>query len=262
MRFVVDNPKWCRSAWCSISTESRLFRALGLFDLSTNDLKPARKCRAPRRYLQQSIGHWSLFASLTCPYAPLTCAGELFRLTDCFGLCAVTFPSPHPYGVLALSGHWIAYAARELPDGATEVVGSDAVSAVGAMGKSLSMVEMLGSTLSVWSGSLVGSAAPPVDEPMLKEGYMAGIVMVMDAQSGSTLAQFKAHGSALSSMAFDRTGTLLATASVEGHSIRVFQVAPISTSSPLSNFQPCPAPSPSHQHLPFRPCSDSKPNFS
>merc|ERR1711998_244675 len=94
-----------------------------LFDLSTNDLKPARKC--------------------------------------------LTFPSPHPYGVLALSGHWIAYAARELPDGATEVVGSDAVSAVGAMGKSLSMVEMLGSTLSVWSGSLVGSAAPPVDEPML-----------------------------------------------------------------------------------------------
>ncbi|XAR67484.1 hypothetical protein NMG60_11002258 [Bertholletia excelsa] len=53
-----------------------------------------------------------------------------------------------------------------------------------------------------------------------------GMVIVRDLVSKSVIAQFKAHKSPISSLCFDPSGTLLVTASVQGHNINVFQIMP------------------------------------
>lgn len=44
--------------------------------------------------------------------------------------------------------------------------------------------------------------------------------------SKSVIAQFRAHKSAISSLSFDPSGTLLVTASVQGHNINVYKITP------------------------------------
>ncbi|KAK3001077.1 hypothetical protein RJ639_022248 [Escallonia herrerae] len=53
-----------------------------------------------------------------------------------------------------------------------------------------------------------------------------GMVIVRDVVSKSLIAQFRAHKSPISSLCFDPSGTLLVTASVQGHNINVFQIVP------------------------------------
>ncbi|KAI8557648.1 hypothetical protein RHMOL_Rhmol04G0026400 [Rhododendron molle] len=63
-----------------------------------------------------------------------------------------------------------------------------------------------------------------------------GMVIVRDIVSKSVIAQFRAHKSPISSLCFDPRGTLLVTASVQGHNINVFQIMPLqSGSSPGSD---------------------------
>eukprot|EP00252_Welwitschia_mirabilis_P012291 TRINITY_DN27283_c0_g2_i1.p1 TRINITY_DN27283_c0_g2~~TRINITY_DN27283_c0_g2_i1.p1 ORF type:complete len:1012 (+),score=227.66 TRINITY_DN27283_c0_g2_i1:785-3820(+) len=59
----------------------------------------------------------------------------------------------------------------------------------------------------------------------------AGTVIVKDFVSKVVVAQFKAHKSPLSALCFDPSGTLLVTASTQGHNINVFRIMP----SPLTN---------------------------
>ncbi|KAG9454210.1 hypothetical protein H6P81_007114 [Aristolochia fimbriata] len=64
-----------------------------------------------------------------------------------------------------------------------------------------------------------------------------GMVIVRDIVSKSVVTQFRAHRSHISALCFDPSGTLLVTASVQGHNINVFQIMP----SPLgdsSEFDP------------------------
>ncbi|XP_068644397.1 autophagy-related protein 18f-like isoform X2 [Aristolochia californica] len=64
-----------------------------------------------------------------------------------------------------------------------------------------------------------------------------GMVIVRDIVSKYVVAQFRAHSSHISALCFDPSGTLLVTASVQGHNINVFQIMP----SPLgdsSEFDP------------------------
>lgn len=44
--------------------------------------------------------------------------------------------------------------------------------------------------------------------------------------SKNVIAQFKAHKSPISALCFDSSGTLLVTASVQGHNINVFKIMP------------------------------------
>lgn len=53
-----------------------------------------------------------------------------------------------------------------------------------------------------------------------------GMVIVRDIVSKSVIAQFKAHESPISALCFDPSGTLLVTASVQGHNINVFCIMP------------------------------------
>lgn len=61
-------------------------------------------------------------------------------------------------------------------------------------------------------------------------------VIVRDVVTRVVVAQFRAHHSPLSALAFDSTGTLLLTASVCGHNFNVFRLTPPApnTSSPVS----------------------------
>lgn len=54
----------------------------------------------------------------------------------------------------------------------------------------------------------------------------AGMVIVKDVISKSVITQFKAHKSPIAALCFDPSGTLLVTASVQGHNINVFRIMP------------------------------------
>ena len=51
-------------------------------------------------------------------------------------------------------------------------------------------------------------------------------VVVRDIVSKLVIAQFRAHKSPISALCFDSSGTLLVTASVQGHNINVFKIMP------------------------------------
>ncbi|KAE8675498.1 autophagy-related protein 18f-like isoform X3 [Hibiscus syriacus] len=53
-----------------------------------------------------------------------------------------------------------------------------------------------------------------------------GMVIVRDFVSKVIIAQFRAHKSPISALCFDPSGTLLVTASVQGHNINVFKIMP------------------------------------
>ncbi|KNA08340.1 hypothetical protein SOVF_163470 isoform B [Spinacia oleracea] len=53
-----------------------------------------------------------------------------------------------------------------------------------------------------------------------------GMVIVKDVVSKSVITQFKAHKSPIAALCFDPSGTLLVTASVQGHNINVFCIMP------------------------------------
>lgn len=54
--------------------------------------------------------------------------------------------------------------------------------------------------------------------------------IVKDIISKAVITQFKAHKSPISALCFDPSGTILVTASVQGHSINVFKIMPSSSS--------------------------------
>ncbi|XVE80291.1 hypothetical protein DITRI_Ditri14bG0128200 [Diplodiscus trichospermus] len=53
-----------------------------------------------------------------------------------------------------------------------------------------------------------------------------GMVIVRDIVSRVVISQFRAHKSPISALCFDPSGTLLVTASVQGHNINVFKIMP------------------------------------
>ncbi|KAK9268924.1 hypothetical protein L1049_000689 [Liquidambar formosana] len=60
----------------------------------------------------------------------------------------------------------------------------------------------------------------------LPDAENVGMVIVRDIVSKSVIAQFRAHKSPISALCFDPSGTLLVTASVQGHNINVFRIMP------------------------------------
>ncbi|XP_031485223.1 autophagy-related protein 18g [Nymphaea colorata] len=63
------------------------------------------------------------------------------------------------------------------------------------------------------------------------EAEHAGTVIVRDIVRKCVIAQFRAHRSPISALCFDPSGTLLVTASVQGHNINVFRINPPRSSS-------------------------------
>ncbi|XP_010240957.1 PREDICTED: autophagy-related protein 18f-like [Nelumbo nucifera] len=61
----------------------------------------------------------------------------------------------------------------------------------------------------------------------LPDADNAGMVIVRDIVGKSVIAQFRAHRSPISALCFDPSGTLLVTASVQGHNINVFRIMPM-----------------------------------
>jgi len=59
-----------------------------------------------------------------------------------------------------------------------------------------------------------------------------GTLMIRDVTSRSAIAHFQAHTSGISAMAFSPNGSLLVTASSQGHELCVFQILPNVTGDP------------------------------
>ena len=74
-----------------------------------------------------------------------------------------------------------------------------------------------------------GRLPPPAVAPprlLQADAAVAGTVVVRDAASRLVVAHFRAHTSPLAALRFSPSGTLLATASVAGHSINLFRIVP------------------------------------
>ncbi|KAK6934390.1 BCAS3 domain [Dillenia turbinata] len=80
-------------------------------------------------------------------------------------------------------------------------------------------------TNSAQSGSL-GWKGNGIVNGHLPDADSVGMVIVRDIINKSVIAQFKAHKSPISALSFDPSGTLLVTASVQGHNIHVFRIMP------------------------------------
>ncbi|KAK7324650.1 hypothetical protein VNO77_28379 [Canavalia gladiata] len=65
-----------------------------------------------------------------------------------------------------------------------------------------------------------------------------GMVIVKDIVSKNVVAQFRAHKSPISALCFDPSGTILVTASVQGHNINVFKIMPVRENLSLSDAGP------------------------
>ncbi|KAG4386062.1 hypothetical protein AAZX31_12G203000 [Glycine max] len=61
-----------------------------------------------------------------------------------------------------------------------------------------------------------------------------GMVIVKDIVSKNVIVQFWAHKSPISALCFDPSGTILVTASIQGHNINVFKIMPASENLPAS----------------------------
>lgn len=65
-----------------------------------------------------------------------------------------------------------------------------------------------------------------------------GMVIVKDIVTKNVVAQFRAHKSPISALCFDPSGTILVTASVQGHNINVFKIMPGRENSSTSDADP------------------------
>lgn len=63
----------------------------------------------------------------------------------------------------------------------------------------------------------------------------SGMVIVCDIVLKSVVVQFRAHRSPIAALCFDPSGTLLVTASINGHNINVFRIMPSQANSSDSN---------------------------
>ncbi|XP_021892890.1 autophagy-related protein 18f isoform X1 [Carica papaya] len=81
------------------------------------------------------------------------------------------------------------------------------------------------------SYSSLQSGSPGLKGNGTVNGHLAdadniGMVIVRDIASKAVITQFRAHKSPISALCFDPTGTLLVTASVQGHNINVYKIMP------------------------------------
>jgi WD40 repeat protein len=70
---------------------------------------------------------------------------------------------------------------------------------------------------------------------IIKSVPHAGTIEIRDIQSKQIIAHFRAHKDPISAIAFDPSGTLLATASVEGTVVNVFKIMPNASGKVSSN---------------------------
>ncbi|KAL3636806.1 hypothetical protein CASFOL_019105 [Castilleja foliolosa] len=73
-------------------------------------------------------------------------------------------------------------------------------------------------TVRVMMHSIANGHSPDADN--------VGMVIVRDIVDKNVIAQFRAHKSPIQSLCFDPSGTLLVTASIQGHNINVFRIMP------------------------------------
>lgn len=140
------------------------------------------------------------------------------------------FPSPHPYGVCAVGPRWIAYpgvspiaALGTVQAAEPATMASAAAEAANVLANGLWQLGQVGRR-HLSSYLLSDSVAPmknPVDASALGT---AGTLVVRDPTTSRVVAHFRAHAVPIACVCFDPSGILVATASVDGHTINVFSI--------------------------------------
>ncbi|KAJ4458998.1 hypothetical protein PAPYR_5045 [Paratrimastix pyriformis] len=205
-----------------------------------------------QKYFHKLTMHSDVLAvRANATYIALACAACV-QLYDAYTLrpssLIPTAPSPHGEAVFDMGPRWLACATSELPDlQQHQIPGAPAPGVPrpvrpGPYGLGASMLHSVengpptttGVTVGMW-GDMVG---------MVGKGFQriggwgtGGVILVWDLPSNRPVAHFRAHAHPISALAFDRSGSLLVTASVEGHSFMVFRISP------------GPDPTASHRHL-------------
>lgn len=143
-----------------------------------------------------------------------------------------TYPSHSSAGIVALGPRWIAYpgnepiAASSRPSGSDKFVevAKDFASGIYQFGRK------------TFSEYMYPENKSTTKSPEEKDSEYAGTVIVQDIASEKYIAHFKAHVQPISVLVFDPSGTMLVTASVEGHNFNVFQIRPKPDSHMATNY--------------------------
>lgn len=153
-------------------------------------------------------------AVLSAEYSQVT----LYELNDDFTEArAIIADRP----VIATSARWLAYCGSSKVAATTVLHSAKQDSATNTVAKSLvgGLSTLAGGLGLGGGGSSPGNGAGPASVTL-------GSVTVCDAVTGRDFASFNAHEHNLQHMAFDGSGAWLATASVSGTTISVFQIMP------------------------------------
>ncbi|KAK4439844.1 Autophagy-related protein 18f [Sesamum alatum] len=130
---------------------------------------------------------------------------------------SASFPSPTSHGNLV--AHYAKESSKQLAAG---------IVTLGDMGyKKLSRYysELLPEGNNCQSGTAHGKVHG-VANGHLPDADSVGMVIVRDIVHKTVIAQFRAHKSPILLLCFDPSGTLLVTASVQGHTVNVFRIMP------------------------------------
>eukprot|EP01102_Stenamoeba_stenopodia_P012840 TRINITY_DN408_c0_g4_i1.p1 TRINITY_DN408_c0_g4~~TRINITY_DN408_c0_g4_i1.p1 ORF type:complete len:934 (-),score=205.53 TRINITY_DN408_c0_g4_i1:369-3170(-) len=146
----------------------------------------------------------------------------------------LTYPCPSTIGVLAVGPRWIAFPSKDpvllpssalapnvLPANSSTIVDVAKDVAVDVAKEVASSLYYLGDygRKTVTSYLYADSKTPANDEA-------AGTVLVVDYIKQKTIAHFRAHEQPISCLSFDPSGTLIATAAIDGYSFNIFQLTP------------------------------------
>ncbi|KAJ6423267.1 hypothetical protein OIU84_024248 [Salix udensis] len=136
------------------------------------------------------------------------------------------------YGPLAVGPRWLAYSGspvvapnsgRVSPQHLTSSMSFSGFTSNGSL--VAHYAKESSKQLAAGIGILAGKATGTVNGHF-PDADNIGMVVVRDIVSKAAIAQFRAHKSPISALCFDSSGTLLVTASVQGHNINVFKIMP------------------------------------
>eukprot|EP01117_Protostelium_nocturnum_P009683 TRINITY_DN3459_c0_g1_i4.p1 TRINITY_DN3459_c0_g1~~TRINITY_DN3459_c0_g1_i4.p1 ORF type:complete len:637 (+),score=100.50 TRINITY_DN3459_c0_g1_i4:166-2076(+) len=162
----------------------------------------------------------------------------------------------HVPGVLALGSRWLAYPGNipfpnnkvsTASDKIVEVakdVAKDIASGLYYLGQktytdymNYQNPDSTGLGIPVSNSNNVHISKSPTDGNMTDYNEISGSVIVYDAVSMKNVSHFKPHSQPISAMAFDPSGSLLVTASIDGRYFNVFRVSPDSPNVVNSNIK-------------------------
>jgi len=132
-----------------------------------------------------------------------------------------------PSSLFALGPRWLAFPGKKVQNANEDTSTGNAMDQIVEAAKYLSDIGY--KTVTSYFSAESQPAAPSPPALTAEDISNFGNVIVVDVCSGRTIAHFRAHKEPLSYLAFDPSGTLLATAGASGCEFNIFQIRPSSS---------------------------------